>query len=78
MPRFDAHYGCTCTGDAAVGKTSLISMFTSKGLKFPKSYLMVRQQGGPQQRGRCRACDHHRGLLVGAADADADACGPCN
>lgn len=28
-------------GDAAVGKSSLISMFTSKGLKFPKTYLMT-------------------------------------
>ena len=29
-------------GDAAVGKTSLISMYTSKGKKFPSTYTMVR------------------------------------
>lgn len=31
-------------GDVAVGKSSLISMFTSKGQKFPKSYNMVRTE----------------------------------
>ncbi|KAG2493975.1 hypothetical protein HYH03_007902 [Edaphochlamys debaryana] len=28
-------------GEASVGKSSLISMFTSKGAKFPKQYLMT-------------------------------------
>lgn len=29
------------TGESASGKSSLVSMFTSKGQKFPKTYSMV-------------------------------------
>ena len=29
-------------GDSAVGKTSLLGMYNSKGLKFPKTYNAVR------------------------------------
>ncbi len=32
-------------GEATVGKSALISMFTSKGSKFPKDYLMVSLRG---------------------------------
>lgn len=47
-PSWPVSLSCLCrcaaisaTGDPAVGKTALLSVFTSGGLKFPKDYLMV-------------------------------------
>jgi len=39
-----------CTGNATVGKTALVSMFTSQGEKFPKTYSMVRPSPSTSER----------------------------
>jgi transport family protein 27 len=43
--RVQASMPCPCPGECAVGKSALISMFTSKGRKFPKDYNLVGWEG---------------------------------